>query len=67
MLHTTTEMVAAIAAILAVVVSIWNTTRIHHVHLSLNSRLTALLNATREAAHAAGRNEERETERKRGK
>jgi hypothetical protein len=38
-----------------------NSGDIKEIHVSLNSRLTELLEANKEAAHAAGRQEERDT------
>jgi len=50
-----TAFATAFAAIAAAVISWRNGTRIHEVHLSLNSRLDTLLSVTREAGVASGR------------
>ena len=54
------QLITALAALGAVIMSVRNGTKIHDVHLSINSRMTELLAAAREAAHAAGAQEEKQ-------
>lgn len=51
-----------VAAVAALVVSIQSDRKITEVHLSINGRLTELLEANRVAAHAEGRQAERDDE-----
>ena len=51
-----------IAALGALITSLRNASKIQEVHLSVNSRLTELINATKIASHAEGLAEGRESQ-----
>lgn len=51
--------IVALAAVGALMVSIYNATQINNVHILMNSRLSELLELTKEAANAEGRLEGR--------
>ncbi len=55
--HFITELITALAAIGGVAMGIRNSGKIQEVHLSINSRMEQLLQASKEAAHAAGKAE----------
>jgi hypothetical protein len=57
MLILATQGFTLLAALIAFIQSVKNSTAIREVHLSLNSRLTELIQATKVAAHAAGKAE----------
>jgi hypothetical protein len=52
--HDFAEMITAVAAIGAVLMSFWNNRRIQDVHVLINSRMDMLLKATGVASHAEG-------------
>jgi len=56
------QLITAIAALGAVLMSVRNGHKIQEVHLSINSRMDELLKAASEAARAAGATEERNRE-----
>lgn len=60
MLHDAMEVLVAVSAITAAGLSAYNSAKIHRVHLTLNSRLTAMIEEVRAAAHAKGLKEGRE-------
>jgi hypothetical protein len=56
--------IAALGSIAAMITSLINRAKIQEVHLSVNSRLTELLKATKAASHAEGLAEGRESKEK---
>jgi hypothetical protein len=53
------SLITAVAAFAACILSWINKGKIQEVHLSINSRMDQLLVAAKDAAHAAGANEEK--------
>ncbi len=58
-----TRLIIAIASFGALLVSVYNSTQIKEVHLTLNSRLSELLELTRTSSRAEGLKEGREEKR----
>lgn len=58
-----TRFVVAIASVGALLMSIWNATQINIVHVSINSRMTDLIELTQKASKAEGVKEERDKKR----
>lgn len=54
------QAIIALAALGALAVSIWNSTKIKEVHVLINSRLTELLELTKTSSKAEGVKEGRE-------
>jgi hypothetical protein len=55
-----TSLLSALTAFGAMLISLINRKKIQEVHLSINSRMTQLLELTQESAHAAGMKEEQD-------
>ncbi len=62
-LHEIGIIVSALASLGAVIFSMINRSKLQELHVSLNSRLTELLEVSEKAAHAAGKAEAEATER----
>ncbi len=54
------EIITAVAALAAVVVSLWNGRKIQDIHIAINSRMDQLLELTKSAEHARGMKEQSE-------